>query len=1222
LNRGAYSEILTAQVAMSSSGPDSQHFSRDSAPRRTPALSLACLCTALGLASTALAEGSAEFDIGDGGANAAHDQALDNEAVFYVDVVDGSNERICWAGTGTLTVNRPDGTTLVGTLAGSGTHNPPVNVRCVNTVTGVNGAYRLALGSEQVVGTEWDVRLCTRAVTATACLSTAANEQRGRLWSYRWDFARTSTTGSSYTDANSINGSVYAIVPGGGAGRDAVMEMQMDGVSGFWYELAANSIGPETTGDVRVGRSVAKAGHQITPEFPLYLSPPAVANYNWLPPAITDVELAPACGTSVVTGVADGEISFTSNVTGQYVVICDVDEDGVYDFANPDDFSSFGNAVVGSNMISWDGTANDGATAPPGVYNCIVRLNVGEFHYIADDIETSYDGIRMYRLNSNKTTRVARPMFWDDSAVQTGDTMPNGQVSPASPTPNGLTPSAYGTAAAAFYFTGGGTPVGNARAWGNFMNGGKGNDAYLDTFASADTAVSPAFQISVIAGNTDADGDGLLSSRECAIGSDPENDDTDGDGVNDGFEATPGGPTTNTDGDGLSNVIDPDDDGDGVLTKDEAPDPNGNGNPNDAVDTDMGGGPDYLDTDSDNDGVQDGVDGGRTNPNVCRDADDDLCDDCANTGNDGSGGDTADDGTDTDGDGECDAGDGDDDGDGVDDADDADPLDGNVCSDTDLDGCDDCSAGGGADTDNDGTDTDGDGTCDIGEVDMDGDGIGDVVDSDPDDPERCVDRDSDGCDDCAVTGDDGSGGDPNDDGPDADGDGVCDAGEIDDDGDGVRDGNDSDPSDPKLCRDRDKDECDDCAVTGADGSGGDPDNDGPDANGDGICDMAQPPDADADGLPDDADRDADNDGIYDDAEGTGDVDGDGTPNWLDLDSDGDGVNDIVEAGGAAFDADGDGRIDDFQDDHEMFGGDGLDDRLQGKGNALPRPDTDGDKKPDFLDPDDDDDGRTTATELMDAMTFATLGSDVDADGTPNYLDTDSDGDGTSDLDENEGNGDGNGDSVPDYLQTGSADADTDGDGVLDRVECPAMPCRDTDGNGIPDFEDPDDDGDSVPTIQERLGGDSDRDEDGMPDYLDPDDDNDTLPTASERPNAVDRDTDKDGLPDRFDDDDDGDAIPTAKEVADGLAVAEDVDGDGKVNHLDTDSDGDTVPDSEEATDSDGNGIPDYLEDQRAFAGGACATASPGTGGAPGTLLALLCAMGLLLRRRRGAPRLH
>ncbi|WP_147676629.1 hypothetical protein [Algibacter pacificus] len=58
-----------------------------------------------------------------------------------------------------------------------------------------------------------------------------------------------------------------------------------------------------------------------------------------------------------------------------------------------------------------------------------------------------------------------------------------------------------------------------------------------------------------------------------------------------------------TDGDGIPNYIDVDDDGDNVLTADENPDPDGNGNLDDAQDTDGDGTPDYLDDDDDGDGV-------------------------------------------------------------------------------------------------------------------------------------------------------------------------------------------------------------------------------------------------------------------------------------------------------------------------------------------------------------------------------------------------------------------------------------------------------------------------------------------------------------------------------------------------------------------------------------------------------------------------------------------
>ena len=58
-----------------------------------------------------------------------------------------------------------------------------------------------------------------------------------------------------------------------------------------------------------------------------------------------------------------------------------------------------------------------------------------------------------------------------------------------------------------------------------------------------------------------------------------------------------------SDGDGIPNYIDEDDDGDNVLTMNEIPDPNGDGDLSDAQDTDGDLIPDYLDSDDDNDGT-------------------------------------------------------------------------------------------------------------------------------------------------------------------------------------------------------------------------------------------------------------------------------------------------------------------------------------------------------------------------------------------------------------------------------------------------------------------------------------------------------------------------------------------------------------------------------------------------------------------------------------------
>ncbi|HSI69295.1 MAG TPA: hypothetical protein VK941_03615 [Gillisia sp.] len=92
----------------------------------------------------------------------------------------------------------------------------------------------------------------------------------------------------------------------------------------------------------------------------------------------------------------------------------------------------------------------------------------------------------------------------------------------------------------------------------------------------------------------------------------------------------------------------------------------------------------------------------------------------------------------------------------------------------------------------------------------------------------------------------------------------------------------------------------------------------------------------------------------------------------------------------------------------------------------------------------------------------------------------------------------------DYNRTNNQ-PDHDGDGIPSSEEGMAT-LQDTDGDGIPDFLDIDDDGDNVPTSIERslpIGDDPtadgypDTDGDGIPNYLDPDDDGDGVPTRLE-----------------------------------------------------------------------------------------------------------------------------
>ena len=328
--------------------------------------------------------------------------------------------------------------------------------------------------------------------------------------------------------------------------------------------------------------------------------------------------------------------------------------------------------------------------------------------------------------------------------------------------------------------------------------------------------------------------------------------DNDNDGCNDCASGTYNlaGDGIDTDGDGLCDKGDPDDDNDGILDgEDWAPlnpyaciDSDGDtcddcvsgafDPANDGNDTDGDGLCDAGESDQDNDGRPNMSDSDNSNPNACADTDNDGCDDCISGTFDPN-----DDGSDWDGDGLCDFGDDDADNDGRANALDPDDNNPNVCGDSDFDGCDDC-LNGSFDPSNDGTDTDGDGLCDSGDPDRDGDGRMNEVDSHPLVATKCADTDGDECDDCTSGTFN-----PANDGTDFDGDGLCDGGDPDIDGDGVNNDLDQDDYNKFICLDTDGDLCNDC------NSGTfNPNNDGTDTNGDGVCD-SNDPDTDGDGLP-------------------------------------------------------------------------------------------------------------------------------------------------------------------------------------------------------------------------------------------------------------------------------------------------------------------------------------------------------------------------------------
>ncbi|MEM9491665.1 MAG: hypothetical protein AAGC55_21140, partial [Myxococcota bacterium] len=463
-----------------------------------------------------------------------------------VDIDDPANEVVRWNGLGRMYMYRPDGTYL--TDVGSG--------QAASPEAGLTGSYYILLDTDQPSGSAWDISVESSGVPLN-----------GRLWSLVWRF-----DAAAFDESNATNASFYAKVPGGASGFAAVIEMKLDGLAGFIFNVGANQTG--VSGEL-AGRSVPQAENNATVDIPIYVNPPEFASYSSIDPTISDFTFSASTGSiacdQLELGVATGTFSFTTNVEGSYHLICDLNGDGIFDATSENDLLLLGAATSGTNTVIWDGT-NYGSLVAEGIYDCRLEVATGEYHYMGVDIETSYEGLRMFEVASDLSREPLR-MYWNDSLVQAAAVpMNNGEIGLESSGPMGIDSGPYSDAA---------VPNVNARSWGNFTGSTKGNETILDTYSYVSSTIHGTL-VSVVATDctADSDGDGFTDCEEsCQLGTNPNASDSDGDGVNDGSDSAP------------------------------------------------------------------------NDPNMCLDMDGDGCDDCVTTGADGSGGDPNDDGADFDGDG-------------------------------------------------------------------------------------------------------------------------------------------------------------------------------------------------------------------------------------------------------------------------------------------------------------------------------------------------------------------------------------------------------------------------------------------------------------------------------------------------------------------------------------------------------------------------------------------
>ncbi len=400
-----------------------------------------------------------------------------------------------------------------------------------------------------------------------------------------------------------------------------------------------------------------------------------------------------------------------------------------------------------------------------------------------------------------------------------------------------------------------------------------------------------------------------------------------------------------------------------------------------------------------------------------------------------------------------------------------------------------------------GDDFDGDGIPNDSDPDDDNDGYDDDYDAFPLDPTEWDDADGDGIGSNTDTDDDGDGWSDLEEADcltdassafsvpeDYDGDWVCDIVDVDDDNDGVDDDYDCAPYDASIslldCNgvcggsssldacgvcDGDNSACADCAGV---------------PNGDAVIDACGVCTNDPSSCGIDSDEDGvddDDDAFPDDSTEWSDTDGDGVGDNADTDDDDDGWSDqdevvcgsqLLDSGSVPADSDADGECDALDPDDDDDGVVDSDDAFPS--NPTEWADTDGDGIGNNADGDDDGDGWGDSTESdcgSDPMDGEVSPRDIDGDGACNILDPDDDGDGVADEDDAfpldnaewlDTDGDGLGD---------NSDQDDDGDQFVDEYEseCMSDPLdpnsspSDSDGDGICDAMDVFDDNDSNDT---------------------------------------------------------------------------------------------------------------------------------------------------------------
>lgn len=287
------------------------------------------------------------------------------------------------------------------------------------------------------------------------------SENSGKIFSYYWQIYT-----DSFGQLAATSTTLYTLTDGGFTDTNYVWALLLNEFSGYQYMISANDIGLHAPYS---GMSVAASEPLPSTKYPVYLSYPTAANPKPAPIQIPNFVPGKEPIFTNESEDADffnpdlsekGAFIFTPDVTGTYAVIVDTNSDGIY---GDNDTVLIGSMTKNVEVTQlWTGKDSSDNSLPQGEYGSQVELRVGEYHFVAKDVETSGgdvdNGLTILQATSEHILE-GTYIYWDDKSRLGFES----KLSPLT-----LTSLAENGS--------------HRHSWGNFTSGGMGNNTYIDTY--------------------------------------------------------------------------------------------------------------------------------------------------------------------------------------------------------------------------------------------------------------------------------------------------------------------------------------------------------------------------------------------------------------------------------------------------------------------------------------------------------------------------------------------------------------------------------------------------------------------------------------------------------------------------------------------------------------------------------------------------------------------